>query len=71
LFAIFSSIRDRFVLGGQIKTLPSELIRIVALVLAAWLAELLVDLRHPKDGAMQHRLQARARERAEDFLRLA
>ena len=48
-----------------------DIVRVVALVFTKRLAELLVDLRHPVNGAVQHRLESCAREGTENFLRLA
>ena len=46
-------------------------VRLVALVFTKRLAELLVDPRHLKNGAVQHRGETRAVERADNFLRFA
>ena len=68
---IFSIMRERFALGGQISTLPATALGVIALVLAEGLAELLVDARHAEDRAVQHGRQAGAGERAENLLRFA
>ena len=51
--------------------LARDRIRLVALVFAKRLAELLVDPRHLMDGAVQHRFQSGAGERAKNLLRFA
>ena len=48
-----------------------DFVRVVAHVFAKRLAELLVDARHLKDGAVQHRRETGAVERAKNFLRFA